>query len=196
MRHDQQLILLKYRLAYLADTMVNWCPALGTVLANDEVKEGYSVRGGHPVEQKEMKQWLLRVSAYADRLVGGLDSASTGATLSKRSRKTGLAVQRVRNIFQNPKGDSSITNRSRDSKFSQPGPIQFLAAPIWCWLLNMTLSGNYNTARIQKPGKHIWKKPEKATEREGWLILNHYRPVYRRICHTSLLRRKAARMDK
>ncbi len=70
---DQQLILLNYRLAYHADTMVNWCPALGTVLANDEVKDGYSVRGGHPVEQKKMKQWLLRVSAYAERLIESLD---------------------------------------------------------------------------------------------------------------------------
>ena len=70
---EQQEILLNYRLAYLADAMVNWCPALGTVLANDEVKEGYSIRGGHPVEQKKMKQWLLRVTAYAERLLNGLD---------------------------------------------------------------------------------------------------------------------------
>lgn len=70
---EQQKTLLNYRLAYLADTMVNWCPALGTVLANDEVKDGLSVRGGHEVEQKLMRQWLLRVSAYAPRLLDGLD---------------------------------------------------------------------------------------------------------------------------
>ncbi len=70
---QQQEILLHYRLAYLADTMVNWCPQLGTVLANDEVKDGLSVRGGHPVEQKKMRQWLLRVSAYAKRLLEGLE---------------------------------------------------------------------------------------------------------------------------
>ncbi len=70
---QQQEILMKYRLAYLADTMVNWCPALGTVLANDEVSEGFSVRGGHPVERKTMKQWLLRITAYADRLLEGLN---------------------------------------------------------------------------------------------------------------------------
>ena len=70
----QQLeILMNYRLAFLADTTVNWCPALGTVLANDEVSEGLSVRGGHPVEKKTMKQWLLRITAYADRLLEGLD---------------------------------------------------------------------------------------------------------------------------
>ncbi len=70
---ERQLILLNYRLAYLADTMVNWCPELGTVLANDEVKEGFSVRGGFPVEQKKMKQWSLRISAYAERLLNGFE---------------------------------------------------------------------------------------------------------------------------
>ena len=71
---EQQEILLNYRLAYLADTMVNWCPQLGTVLANDEVKEGLSLRGGYPVVQKKMRQWSLRVSAYAQRLLDGLDN--------------------------------------------------------------------------------------------------------------------------
>jgi leucyl-tRNA synthetase len=69
---EQQEILLNYRIAYLADLKVNWCPALGTVLANDEVSEGLSIRGGHPVEQKVMRQWSLRVSAYAQRLLDGL----------------------------------------------------------------------------------------------------------------------------
>jgi leucyl-tRNA synthetase len=70
----QQELLMNYRLAYLAETAVNWCPALGTVLANDEVSEGFSVRGGHPVERKNMKQWLLRITAYAERLLNGLDT--------------------------------------------------------------------------------------------------------------------------
>ncbi len=71
---EQQEILLNYRIAYLADLKVNWCPALGTVLANDEVSEGVSIRGGHPVEQRVMRQWSLRVSAYAQRLLDGLDT--------------------------------------------------------------------------------------------------------------------------
>ncbi len=71
---QQQETLMSYRLAYLAETSVNWCPALGTVLANDEVAEGHSVRGGHPVERKKMKQWLLRITAYADRLLAGLNT--------------------------------------------------------------------------------------------------------------------------
>ncbi len=70
---EKSAILMHYRLAYQADTIVNWCPALGTVLANDEVSEGFSVRGGHPVERKKMKQWLLRITAYADRLLDGLE---------------------------------------------------------------------------------------------------------------------------
>lgn len=83
---EQQQILLNYRIAYLADTLVNWCPALGTVLANDEVKEGLSVRGGHPVVQKKMKQWCLRVTAYADRLLKGLDDLDWSESLKEIQR--------------------------------------------------------------------------------------------------------------
>ena len=71
---EQQQTLMNYRIAYLGDTMVNWCPKLGTVLANDEVTDGVSVRGGYPVEQKLMRQWCLRVSSYADRLLKSLDN--------------------------------------------------------------------------------------------------------------------------
>jgi leucyl-tRNA synthetase len=70
---EQQELLMNYRLAYLSDTWVNWCPELGTVLANDEVKDGVSERGGHPVERKLMKQWSLRITAYAQRLLDGLE---------------------------------------------------------------------------------------------------------------------------
>ncbi len=70
---EQQKMLLNYRIAYLSDTWVNWCPALGTVLANDEIKDGVSERGGHPVEQKLMRQWSMRITAYAERLINGLE---------------------------------------------------------------------------------------------------------------------------
>ena len=66
-------VLLNYRLAFLSEAFVNWCPALGSVLANDEVKDGYSIRGSHPVERKKMRQWMLRITAYAHRLLTGLD---------------------------------------------------------------------------------------------------------------------------
>ena len=79
-------ILMNYRIAYLGNTMGNWCPALGTVLANDEVSEGLSVRGGHPVEQKLMYQWCLRVSAYAERLLSGLDQVDWTDSLKETQR--------------------------------------------------------------------------------------------------------------
>ena len=83
---EREQVLQNYRLAFRADTMVNWCPALGTVLANDEVKEGLSVRGGHPVEQKRMKQWLLRVSAYAERMLEGLEKLEWSESLKEIQR--------------------------------------------------------------------------------------------------------------
>jgi len=70
---EQAEILMDYRLTFLDDSFVNWCPALGTVLANDEIKDGLSERGGHPVERKKMKQWSMRITAYAERLLQGLD---------------------------------------------------------------------------------------------------------------------------
>jgi len=83
---EQEAILLNYRLAYLADTLVNWCPQLGTVLANDEIKEGLSVRGGHPVEQKKMRQWSLRVSAYAKRLLEDMEKLEWTDSLKEIQR--------------------------------------------------------------------------------------------------------------
>ncbi len=70
---EKQKTLLKYRIAYLSEAVVNWCPAMGTVLSNDEVKDGYSERGGHPVERKKMMQWSMRITAYANRLLEGLN---------------------------------------------------------------------------------------------------------------------------
>ncbi|MDR2232276.1 MAG: leucine--tRNA ligase [Tannerella sp.] len=83
---EKQEILMNYRIAYLADSMVNWCPALGTVLANDEVSEGISIRGGHPVEQKLMRQWSLRISAYAQRLLNGLETIDWTDSLKETQR--------------------------------------------------------------------------------------------------------------
>lgn len=83
---EQEQTLMNYRLAYLGDTMVNWCAGLGTVLANDEVSEGLSVRGGYPVEQRLMRQWCLRVSAYAERLLSSLDSLEWTDALKETQR--------------------------------------------------------------------------------------------------------------
>ena len=83
---EQQQVLMNYRIAYLGETMVNWCAGLGTVLANDEVVDGLSVRGGYPVVQKKMQQWCLRVSAYAQRLLDGLDTIDWTESLKETQR--------------------------------------------------------------------------------------------------------------
>ena len=83
---EQQQVLMNYRIAYLGETMVNWCAELGTVLANDEVVDGLSVRGGYPVVQKKMRQWCLRVSAYAQRLLDGLDQIDWTESLKETQR--------------------------------------------------------------------------------------------------------------
>jgi leucyl-tRNA synthetase len=96
--NQQQEELLKYRLTYLRESTVNWCPALGTVLANDEVKDGFSERGGYPVEQKKMMQWSMRITAYAERLLQGLDKIDWPEPLKEMQRNwigksTGASVR-------------------------------------------------------------------------------------------------------
>ena len=87
MNEDQRMHILSFfRLTYLSDAMVNWCPELGTVLANDEIKDGRSERGGHPVVQKRMKQWMMRITAYADRLLTGLDSLEWTEAIKEQQR--------------------------------------------------------------------------------------------------------------
>lgn len=82
----QQLFLLKYRLTFPEESLVNWCPALGSVLSNDEIKDGVSERGGHPVERKRMKQWSMRITAYADRLINGLEELEWSESLKDQQR--------------------------------------------------------------------------------------------------------------
>ena len=83
---EQQQTLMNYRIAYLGETMVNWCCDLGTVLANDEVVDGVSVRGGYPVVQRKMRQWCLRVSAYAQRMLDGLDLVNWSDSIKETQR--------------------------------------------------------------------------------------------------------------
>jgi leucyl-tRNA synthetase len=83
---EKQEMLLKYRLTFLAETTVNWCAALGTVLSNDEVKDGFSERGGHPVERKKMMQWSMRITAYADRLLQGLEKVEWSDPIKEMQR--------------------------------------------------------------------------------------------------------------
>ena len=105
---QQQIILLKYRLAYLADTWVNWCEGLGTVLANDEVKDGVSIRGGHAVKQKKMRQWALRITAYADRLLNDLNTIDWPNSI-KEQQKNWIGKSSGLNIFFNTDNNLNIS---------------------------------------------------------------------------------------
>ncbi|HTN20622.1 MAG TPA: class I tRNA ligase family protein [Pelobium sp.] len=108
---EKQAELLKYRLTFLKESTVNWCPALGTVLANDEVKDGFSERGGHPVEQKKMMQWSMRITAYAERLLQGLNDIDWPEPLKEMQRNwIGKSVGAMVK-FELEKQDSSIKNQ-------------------------------------------------------------------------------------
>jgi len=107
-KEEQERILLKYRLTFLAETEVNWCPALGTVLANDEIINGVSERGGHPVIRKKMTQWSMRISAYAERLLQGLDTIDWTESLKESQRNwIGKSV------------GASVTFKVKDSEFER-----------------------------------------------------------------------------
>src|SRR5574344_1415757 len=114
-------ILMKYRIAYQGETAVNWCSALGTVLANDEVKEGFSVRGGYPVEQKKMKQWQLRVSAYAQRLLTDMETLEWTDSLKDMQRNWIGRSQGAEMIFKVSNGkreyDMTIFTTRADTIF-------------------------------------------------------------------------------
>ena len=114
-------VLMQYRIAYQGETAVNWCPALGTVLANDEVKEGYSVRGGHPVEQKKMTQWQLRVSAYAGRLLDDLEELDWTDSLKDMQRNWIGKSQGAEMVFKVSNGqqeyDMTIFTTRADTVF-------------------------------------------------------------------------------
>ena len=118
----QQEVLMNYRIAYLGETMVNWCPKLGTVLANDEVVDGVSERGGYPVVQKKMRQWCLRVSAYAQRLLDGLDTIDWTDSLKETQknwigRSEGTEV-RFRVKRDNGTADGADTELNDDNSFT------------------------------------------------------------------------------
>ena len=122
---QQQEVLMNYRIAYLGETMVNWCAGLGTVLANDEVVDGVSVRGGFPVVQKKMRQWCLRVSAYAQRLLDGLDTIDWTDSLKEtqrnwigRSEGTEMQFKIAEAPLSSPEGDTSVPATKRPDSFT------------------------------------------------------------------------------
>ena len=160
-------ILMQYRIAYQGETAVNWCPALGTVLANDEVKEGLSVRGGHPVEQKMMKQWQLRVSAYAERLLADMEELDwTDALKEMQKNWIGKSqgaemVFKVTNIDpvegESAQYDMTIFTTRADTVF---GVTFMVLAPESEWVAKLT-------TKAQKEAVEAYlKEAKKKTERE------------------------------
>lgn len=136
---EKAAVLMQYRIAYQGETSVNWCQALGTVLANDEVKEGYSVRGGHPVEQKKMTQWQLRVSAYAGRLLEDLESLDWTDSLKDMQRNWIGRSQGAEMVFKTYNGDKeyevTIFTTRADTVF---GVTFMVLAPESEWVAKLT----------------------------------------------------------
>ena len=154
-------ILMQYRIAYQGETAVNWCPALGTVLANDEVKEGYSVRGGHPVEQKKMTQWQLRVSAYAGRLLEDLEDLDWTDSLKDMQRNWIGKSQGAEMVFKVSNGseeyDMTIFTTRADTVF---GVTFMVLAPESEWVEKLTVESQKEAV------EEYLAMAKKKTERE------------------------------
>ena len=158
---EKSEVLMQYRIAYQGETAVNWCPALGTVLANDEVKEGYSVRGGHPVEQKKMTQWQLRVSAYAGRLLEDLENLDWTDSLKDMQRNWIGKSQGAEMIFKVSNGteeyDMTIFTTRADTVF---GVTFMVLAPESEWVEKLT------TPEQKAAVEEYLQVAKKKTERE------------------------------
>ena len=158
---EKAAVLMQYRIAYQGETAVNWCPALGTVLANDEVKEGYSVRGGHPVEQKKMTQWQLRVSAYAGRLLEDLEDLDWTDSLKDMQRNWIGKSQGAEMVFKVSNGaeeyDMTIFTTRADTVF---GVTFMVLAPESEWVEKLT------TAEQKDAVEEYLAMAKKKTERE------------------------------
>ncbi|MEG0890417.1 MAG: leucine--tRNA ligase [Bacteroidales bacterium] len=132
---EKSEILMKYRIAYQGETAVNWCSALGTVLANDEVKEGLSVRGGYPVEQKKMKQWQLRVSAYAERLLADMEELEWTDALKEMQKNWIGKSQGAEMVFKVANYDMTIFTTRADTVY---GVTFMVLAPESEWVAKLT----------------------------------------------------------
>ena len=158
-QNDKLNVLMNYRIAYLGDMMVNWCPKLGTVLANDEVVEGLSVRGGYPVVQKVMKQWCLRVSAYAPRLLEGLDTLDWSDSIKETQRNWIGRSEGAEMKFKIKDSDEVLTifTTRADTVF---GVTFMVLAPESEYTLKLT------TPEQRKAVEEYVDKTRKRTERE------------------------------
>ena len=156
---ERSEVLMNYRIAYLGDTMVNWCPELGTVLANDEVVEGVSIRGGFPVVQKKMRQWCLRVSAYSQRLLDGLDNIDWTDSLKETQRNWIGRSEGAEVVFKVKDSDKQFTifTTRADTMF---GVTFMVLAP------ESELVGELTTAEQKAAVDAYVEETKKRTERE------------------------------
>lgn len=158
---EKSNVLMNYRIAYQGETSVNWCPQLGTVLANDEVKEGYSIRGGFPVEQKKMTQWQLRVSAYAERLLNDLEELEWTDSLKDMQRNWIGRSQGAEMVFKACNGDAEYDMHIFTTRADTVFGVTFMVlAPESEWVEKLT-------SPEQKPAVEAYlAEVKKKTERE------------------------------
>ena len=181
---QQQQILLKYRLTYLAETEVNWCPALGTVLANDEIVNGVSERGGHPVIRKKMTQWSMRITAYAERLLQGLDTIDWSESIKESQRNwIGKSVG-AEVVFPIAQGGGTVATKSNSININQKETnnhkednteVSFTASPLSQGegqgvRTPFFMTGGNNAYRLIEEAKRMRKEPTDA-EAALWELL-------------------------
>ncbi|MEN2754799.1 DUF559 domain-containing protein [Capnocytophaga sputigena] len=182
----QQQILLKYRLTYLAETEVNWCPALGTVLANDEIVNGVSERGGHPVIRKKMTQWSMRITAYAERLLQGLDTIDWSESIKESQRNwIGKSVGAEIILPLAPsQGGGTVATKSNSININQKETnnhkednteVSFTASPLSLGegqgvRTPFFMTGGNNAFRLIEEAKRMRKEPTDA-EAALWELL-------------------------
>ena len=181
---QQQQILLKYRLTYLAETEVNWCPALGTVLANDEIVNGVSERGGHPVIRKKMTQWSMRITAYAERLLQGLDTIDWSESIKESQRNwIGKSVG-AEVVFSLAQGEKTVVTKNNSININQKETnnhkednteVSFTASPLSSGegqgvRTPFFMTGGNNAYRLIEEAKRMRKEPTDA-EAALWELL-------------------------
>jgi len=162
-RKQQQEILMQYRLAFQSKTAVNWCPELGTVLANDEVKDGLSVRGGHTVEKRIMKQWSLRVTAYAQRLLDGLDKVDWSDSLKEMQRNwIGKSIgAKVLFKLENSEDSLEVFTTRADTLY---GATYMVIAPEHDWVEKLTLNSQKEEVEVYVKWAKNRSERERMTE--------------------------------
>ena len=181
---SKQCHLLKYRLTYLAETEVNWCPALGTVLANDEIVNGVSERGGHPVIRKKMTQWSMRITAYAERLLQGLDTIDWSESIKESQRnwigksvgaEVVFPLAQVEKTVVTKNNSININQKETNNHKEDNTEVSFMASPLSLGegqgvRTPFFMTGGNNAYRLIEEAKRMRKEPTDA-EATLWELL-------------------------